>query len=101
MNIPLSCGAQDMLEAAIVQRRRLDLKCIGAAADTISYQRVLAIDIGSKEGVEYLTILTTDNQGGVIKIPINTADLISFEANDFNDPRIQFQKKTTPSRAKK
>ncbi len=91
MKNSLSCAAQDMLEAAIVQRRRLNLKCMGADAQTISYQRVLAINIGTTDGTEYLTILTTDNEGGIIKLPINTAELLSFEANDFNDPRIQFQ----------
>lgn len=92
MNKPLSCGAQDLLEAAIVQRRRLDLNCESPDGEKHCYIKVLPVDINSKEGVEMLSILTTDNDGGILKLNINTADIKKFEAKDYLDPRIKFKR---------
>ncbi len=91
MNKPLSCGAQDMLEAAIVQRRRINLTTSTLQAGQTRYTKVLPIDIGSQTGEELLTIMTTDNQGGIIKLTIKTQEIIAFEADDFKDPRILYQ----------
>ncbi len=92
MNKPLSCGAQDMLEAVIVQKRRINLVYGVENGEQIKHSKVLPIDIGSEQGQEHLTFMTTDNQGGIIKLSISTDEIISFEANDFKDPRIQFNR---------
>ena len=93
MNKPLSCGASDMLEAAIIQKRRLNIVCHAQTDGTESYQRVLPIDIKTQSGTERITFMAADNDGGIIKRSIDTADIISFEAIDFNDPRIHYQAK--------
>ncbi len=93
MNTPLNCDAQDMLEAAIVQRRRLDVTQQCADGEVMTYTRVLPVDITSIDGIEQLTILTTDNDGGILKLNINTADILVFEAKDFHDPKIKYQNK--------
>ena len=90
MNQPISCGGQDLLEAAIVQHRRLNIRCIDAAGYKVEHHKVLPVDIGNSDGCEWLTILTTDNQGGILKIKINTAEIISFQAKDFLDPVIRY-----------
>jgi hypothetical protein len=90
MNTPLSCGGQDLLEAAIVQKRRLNIRCVDAAGYKVEHHKVLPVDIGTRDGIEWLTILTTDNQGGILKIKINTADIHSFQARDFLDPAIKY-----------
>ena len=92
MNTPLSCGAQDMLEAVIVQKRRINLITVNNQGELNKFMKVLPIDIGSQKGNEFLTFMTTDNQGGIIKLAVNTAEIINFEADDFKDPRIQFAK---------
>ncbi len=94
MNKPLSCGAQDLLEAAIVQRRRLNLFCQSVDGKITSYTKVLPLDISSKNGTEQLTFLTTDNDGGILKLTIDTSDINKFEARDFLDPKISFQCET-------
>jgi|GEM_PF-1149118 len=93
MNTPLNCDAQDMLEAAIVQRRRLDIIHQEIDGEIMTYTKVLPIDVNSYQGIEKLTILTSDNQGGILKRVLNTADIHSFEAKDFKDPRILYHKK--------
>jgi len=88
----MSCGAQDMLEAVIVQKRRINLITINDEGELSKFPKVLPVDIGSHDGKECMTFMTTDNIGGIIKLSVNTADIISFEADDFKDPRIQFSK---------
>jgi hypothetical protein len=92
MNQPLSCGAQDLLEAAIMQRRRINIICHRQDGEQALYDRVLPIDIGTQGGAEFLTILTTDNQGGILKLELDTAEIVSFEAKDFLDPRIHYHR---------
>ena len=82
MNKPLSCGAQDMLEAVIVQKRRINLITVNNQGELNKFMKVLPIDIGSQKGNEFLTFMTTDNQGGIIKLAVNTAEIINFEADD-------------------
>ena len=88
----MSCGAQDMLEAVIVQKRRIHLVTSNEQGGLSKFPKVLPIDVASKNGQEFMTFMTTDNQGGIIKLTVNTADIISFEADDFKDPRIKFIK---------
>ncbi len=90
MQKPLSCGAQDMLEAAIVQRRRLDISCDMPGEGHCTYHKVLPIDIRSVQQAEQLTFLTTDNDGGILRLVVNTAWITAFEAKDFKDPRIKY-----------
>ncbi|WP_223787127.1 hypothetical protein [Marinicella meishanensis] len=92
MKPPLSCGAQDLLEAAIIQRRRLNIICHLDGGEQALYDRVLPVDINTHAGQEILTFLTTDNQGGILKLEINTADIASFEAKDYMDPRIHYRR---------
>ncbi len=92
MNKPLSCDAQDLLEAAIVQRRRLNLFCQSSDGTVTSYTKVLPIDITSENGTEKLTFLSTDNEGGILKLHIETADINKFEARDYLDPKINFKR---------
>ena len=93
MNKPLSCGAQDLLEAAIVQRRRLELSCESTNGEKVAYKKILPVDISSNNGIEQLTILNTDNEGGILKLMINNSEIIDFEAKDFLDPKIKFKNK--------
>ena len=97
MNTPLNCDAQDMLEAAIVQRRRLNITHQEIAGELATYKKVLPIDITTSNGKEKLTILTTDNQGGILKLALLTNGILSFEAKDFKDPRIHYNKRTAAS----
>jgi hypothetical protein len=90
MNTPFSCGGQDLLEAAIVQQRRLNIRCIDTAGYKVEHHKVLPVDIGTSDGVEWLTILTTDNAGGILKIRIDTSEIHSFQARDFLDPPINY-----------
>ena len=92
MNKPLSCGAQDMLEAAIVQKRRINLIINNENDELSKFPKVLPIDIGMHKGLEMMTFLTSDNMGGIIKLSVNTADVMSFETDDFKNPRIHFNK---------
>lgn len=92
MNKALSCGAQDMLEAAIVQRRRLDISCDRPDEGHCTYHKVLPVDIRSVQQVEQLTFLTTDNDGGILKLTVDTACITAFEAKDFKDPRILYRR---------
>lgn len=91
MNKPLSCAAQDMLEAAIVQKRRVTLIVNNESNEPIEYTKVLLLDINSTDGKEVITFLTTDNQGGVTRLSVNTAHIISFHANDSKQPSIHFK----------
>ena len=88
----MSCGAQDMLEAVIVQKRRINLIISNDTGEISKFAKVLPIDIGSHQGQEVMTFMTTDNQGGIIKLSVNTVDIISFEADDFKDPTIRYKK---------
>ena len=90
MNKPLSCGAQDMLEAAIMQKRRINITCANDSVHNSLFKKVLPVDIFTKDGVEQLSFFDSDNDGGILKLTINTADIIAFEAKDFKDPRISF-----------
>lgn len=91
MNKPLSCSAQDLLEAAIVQKRRLNLHCLDESGKVINYPKILPVDVTTSAGEEQLTFMTTDNAGGIIKLSLNTAEITAFEADDFFDPRIEFK----------
>lgn len=84
----LSCGAQDMLEAAIIQKRRLNLVGSDDTGAVVSYPKIIPVDITTDAGQEQLVFMTSDNQGGIIRLTINTALIQSFEADDFLDPRI-------------
>jgi len=97
MNTPLNCDAQDMLEAAILQHRRLDVIYQPENGEITTFQRVLPIEINSQGGTEQLAILTTDNLGGILKLKLDTAGIHAFEAKDFKDPKIQYNKKNEPS----
>jgi len=92
MNKPLSCHAQDMLEAAIVQKRRINLIINNDDGEFSKFPRVLPIDIGTHKGLEMMTFMTSDNLGGIIKLSVNTSDIIGFESDDLKEPRIQFNK---------
>ncbi len=92
MNKPLSCGAQDMLEAVIVQKRRINLITTTEIGEVSKFAKVLPVDIGTQQGREVMVFMTIDNLGGIIKLSVNTDDIISLEADDFKDPRIQYSK---------
>ncbi len=88
MKKALSCSAQDMLEAAIVQKRRLNLRCLDESGNTITHPKILPVDIFTDDGNELLIFMTTDKNGGIIRLKINTQLIMAFEADDFLDPRI-------------
>lgn len=90
---PLSCSTQDLLEAAIVQKRRLEITCDSENGQQITYHKVLPIDINSANGVEQLIILTTDNEGGILKLSIDTSHITAFSALDSLKPVIEFSAK--------
>jgi transcriptional antiterminator Rof (Rho-off) len=90
MNKPLSCGAQDLLEAAIIQKRRLTIHVQDGDGQGLVYEKVLPVDVSTRDGAEWLTILTTDNTGGILKLTLNTAEITGFTAKDFLDPAIRY-----------
>lgn len=92
MNTPLNCSTQDLLEAAIVQQRRLTIRCVSETGETAVHIKVLPIDINSQNGREYLTVLTTDNDGGILKLTIDTSHIRAFAALDSRQPAINFSK---------
>lgn len=94
---PLSCGAQDMLETAIVQKRRINLTVTTEDGCLSDFSKVLPVDIGSHQGQEVMEFMAVDNKGGIIKLSVNTADIVSFEADDLMSPRIQFNNKSLQS----
>lgn len=87
---PISCSTQDLLEAAIVQKRRLEITCSTDTGEPITYHKVLPIDINSQNGVEQLIVLTTDNEGGILKLSIDTSQITAFSALDSLKPLIEF-----------
>ena len=87
---PLDCNTQDLLEAAIVQQRRLTITCEDPDGSHLTYIKVLPIDIQSCNGIEQLTVLTTDNEGGILKLTIDTSQIIAFSALDSLKPVIEF-----------
>jgi hypothetical protein len=93
MNNQLPCDAQDMLEAAIVQRRRIDITWQKSVSETAMRKHVLAIDIATESAKEWLTLLVADESGGIERLRLNTARLLSFQANDEQQPIIRFQRK--------
>jgi len=90
MNGQLPCGVQDLLEAAIVQKRRLDMVCLNQADDKISYCRVLPIDVNSQEGIEWLHFIYADADNNIRRVQVNTAGIVSFQAVDDRQPTIQY-----------
>lgn len=92
MNTPLPCGAQDKLEAAIVQKRRLDMVCLNQAGEKISYRRVLPIDINSQKGVEWLHFIYADVDNNIRRVQVNTAQIVSFQAVDEQQPNLRYQR---------
>lgn len=88
----MNCQTQDLLEAAIVQKRRLKISCVSTEGEKITYHKVLPIDINTLNGVEHLTVLTTDNEGGILKLSIDTSQINYFEAIDSKTPVIKFAK---------
>ncbi len=91
MTARLPCGAQDMLEAAIMQKRRLDIVCLNQAGEKISYSRVLPIDINSQEGIEWLHFIYADAGDNIRRVQINTAHIVSFQAVDDQQPDLRYQ----------
>lgn len=91
MKNSLSCSAQDMLEAAIIQKRRLNLQCLDESGHVVAHPKILPVDIDTRNGEEQLYFMATDNKGGIIKLSINTSYITAFEANDFLDPRIVYK----------
>ena len=94
MNPKLPCGAQDLLEAAIVQRRRLNVVYVKNNGQTQRYAHVLPVDIGSEKGVEWLTVMAADKSGQIRRLRFNTAQLMSFQADDQLQPNISYNHKT-------
>ena len=92
MRKQLNCAAQDLLEAAIVQKRRLNITCQDGD-EVMTYFKVLPVDIQTKDGTETLYIMTVDNQGGLLRLGIQTDCIEAFEAKDFLDPRICYQRR--------
>lgn len=90
MTAQLPCGAHDLLESAIVQRRRLDVVYIKNNGHTQHYAHVLPVDIASDKGVEWLTVMAADKSGQIRRLRFNTAQLISFQADDQLQPIIAY-----------
>lgn len=86
----MNCHTQDLLEVAIVQKRRLKITCGSPEGEKTTYHKVLPIDIHTHQGVEHLTVLTTDNEGGILKLSIDTSLIEYFEAIDSKTPVIKF-----------
>lgn len=86
---PMSCHTQDLLEAAIVQKRRLRITCL-SEGEPIIYDKALPVDINNENGIEQLIILTTDNEGGILKLSINTSEILAFSALDSKTPLINY-----------
>ncbi len=91
MKHTLSCAAQDLLEAAIIQKRRLNLQYLDDSGHVVAHPKVLPVDIFTSHNEEQLLFMATDNKGGIIKLSINTAYITAFEADDFLDPRIIYK----------
>jgi len=81
-----------MLEAAIVQKRRLDVVCHNQAGQLIDYQHILPLDVFSREGIEWLSFMYADSSGDIRRVEINTAQIKSFQAIDNRQPDIHFQR---------
>jgi hypothetical protein len=92
MAAQLPCGAQDLLEAAIVQKRRLDIVCLIQGGERIRYQHILPLDVFSREGIEWLSFMYADSSGDIRRVEINTAQIKSFQAIDNRQPDIHFQR---------
>lgn len=92
MTARLPCGVQDMLEAAIVQKRRLDLVCLNQTDEAINYQRILPVNISTRAGIEWLSFIYADSQGGIRRVDINTAGIVSFQAVDDKEPVLNYQR---------
>ncbi len=94
MNIELPCGAQDLLEAAIIQQRRLDVVYLKSNGQSQEYVHVLPVDIASKQGKEWLTVMAADRTGRIRRLRFNTSRLLSFQADDQLQPVIAYYRNT-------
>lgn len=90
MNTKLPCGAQDLLEAAIVQQRRLDVVYLKNTGQAQDYVHVLPVDIASEQGVEWLTVMAADKSGRIQRLRFDTSQLLSFQADDELQPVIAY-----------
>lgn len=79
-------------KAAIVHKRRLDVVCLDQDGESMVYQRVLPLDIQTREGNEWLTVMYADVAGDIRRVDINTAELQSFQAVDEQQPRLWYQR---------
>ena len=81
----MNCQTQDMLEAAAVQRRRINLTYKGTNGQTAAHAAVVVLDVYTEGGEEYMSI----NDNGRI-CHIATALVTAFNAPDNMSPLISF-----------
>lgn len=77
-------------EAAIVQKRRLDVVYLKNNGQAQNYAHVLPVDIGSEKGIEWLTVMAADKSGRIRRLRFNTSQLLSFQADDQLQPAIAY-----------
>lgn len=81
----MNCQTHDMLEAAAVQRRRINLTYQRTNGQTAAHQAVVVLDVFIEKGVEYMSI----NDNGRI-CHIATSLVKAFKAEDNLSPVIAF-----------
>mgnify|MGYP000247617150 CR=1 FL=1 len=81
----MNCQTQDMLEAAAVQRRRINLTYKRTNGQTAAHEAVVVLDVYTEGGEEYMSI----NDNGRI-CHIATALVTAFRAPDSLTPVIAF-----------
>lgn len=81
----MNCQTQDMLEAAAVQRRRINLTYKRTNGQTAAHEAVVVIDVYTEDGEEYMSI----NDNGRI-CHIATSTVMAFKAPDSMTPVIAF-----------
>ncbi|WP_218944245.1 hypothetical protein [Marinicella rhabdoformis] len=81
----MKCQTHDMLEAAAVQRRRINLSYKKTNGKTAAHEAVVVLDVYTEAGEEYMSI----NDNGRI-CHIATSAVTAFKAMDRMTPVIAF-----------
>lgn len=60
--VPIACAAHERLEFAVLRRRHLQLTWLSEDGLTQTCERVLPLDVATRDGAEWLTIKRCDRE---------------------------------------
>jgi len=66
--IPIACAAHERLEFAVLRRQQLQLTWLGEDAQSQFCERVLPLDVETRDGAEWLTIKRPSGETAVVRL---------------------------------